>query len=392
MHNSFYNILGINSKNRKEIISLSKKLEISVKKLDYYNDNNILPLNNELKQIAVLINKPVEYIMLRMGALDHNLKDLIINNIDLIKFDHIQSIENINEIFTPCFATSLGELYKGDCINFLKTIENEKFDLIFADPPFNLSKSYLSEIDDDLSSKEYISWTEDWLTECVRTLKEGGSLFIWNLPKWNTYFSAFLNQRLNFRHWIATDIKYSLPISNRLYPSHYSLLYYVKGPSAKSFHPDRMPMEVCPKCYTDLKDYGGYKDKMNPRGINLTDIWYDIPPVRHPKYKRRKEANELSIKLLDRIVEMSSEKGDLIFDPFGGSGTTYIVAEMKERRWVGIEMGPCDDIIERFNVIEEEKDFLKNYRKNYNKLFNEKTKAARQQINLWTDESFKKEE
>jgi site-specific DNA-methyltransferase (adenine-specific) len=152
-----------------------------------------------------------------------------------------------------------------------------------------------------------------------------------------------------------------------------------------------MPMEVCPKCFADLKDYGGYKDKMNPNGINLTDIWYDIPPVRHQKYKRRKEANELSIKLLDRIVEMSSETGDLIFDPFGGSGTTYIVAEMKERRWMGTEMGPCDDIIERFKVIDEERDFLNKYRKNYNKLFNEKTKAARQQMNLWTDESFKKE-
>src|SRR5690606_3748966 len=115
-----------------------------------------------------------------------------------------------------------------------------------------------------------------------------------------------------------------------------------------------------------IKDYGGYKDKMNPKGVNLTDVWLDIPPVRHKKYKRRKEANELSIKLLDRIIEMSSEKGDLIFDPFGGSGTTYIVSEIKERRWIGIEIGPCEDIIDRFKVINEEKEYLENYRKNYN--------------------------
>lgn len=51
---------------------------------------------------------------------------------------------------------------------------------------------------------------------------------------------------------------------------------------------------------------------MNPLGISLTDVWYDIPPVRHPKYKARKDANELSVKLLDRIIEMSTDVGDTI--------------------------------------------------------------------------------
>jgi site-specific DNA-methyltransferase (adenine-specific) len=138
----------------------------------------------------------------------------------------------------------------------------------------------------------------------------GGSLFIWNLPKWNTSISGYLNNLLTFRHWISVDIKCNLPISARLYPSHYSLLYYCKGEKPKTFHPDRLPMQVCPSCKTDLRDYGGYKDKMNPRGVNLTDVWYDIPPVRHAKYKRR-DANELSLKLLDRVIEMASEEGAL---------------------------------------------------------------------------------
>jgi site-specific DNA-methyltransferase (adenine-specific) len=96
---------------------------------------------------------------------------------------------------------------------------------------------------------------------------------------------------------------------------HHSLLYYCKGEKPNAFHPDRLPMEICPKCLTDLKDYGGYKDKMNPDGINLTDVWYDIPPVRHSKYKKREGANELSIRLLDRIVEMASEAGDIVLIP-----------------------------------------------------------------------------
>jgi site-specific DNA-methyltransferase (adenine-specific) len=60
---------------------------------------------------------------------------------------------------------------------------------------------------------------------------------------------------------------------------------------------------------------------MNPAGVNLTDVWYDIPPVRHSKYKKR-AANELSLKLMDRVVALASDPGSLVLDPFGGSGTT----------------------------------------------------------------------
>lgn len=65
--------------------------------------------------------------------------------------------------------------------------------------------------------------------------------------------------------------------------------------------------------------------KLNPEGLNLTDVWADIPPVRHRTTKTR-AANELSIKLLRRVLEISSEPGDVVLDPFGG-GTTYAAAE-----------------------------------------------------------------
>jgi hypothetical protein len=96
----------------------------------------------------------------------------------------------------------------------------------------------------------------------------------------------------------------------------------------------------------DLHLYKG-KDKLNIQGINLTDVWHDIPPVRHSKYKSR-SSNELSIKLLERIITIASNKGDVVFDPFGGSGTTYIMSEILERKWLGCEIGPIDTIIQRF--------------------------------------------
>jgi site-specific DNA-methyltransferase (adenine-specific) len=87
---------------------------------------------------------------------------------------------------------------------------------------------------------------------------------------------------------------------------------------------------------------------MNPNGVNLTDVWNDITPVRHWKFKSRKRsANQLSTKILERVVQMSTCEGDIVLDPFGGSGTTFDVCERLNRRWIGMEIESCDVIIKR---------------------------------------------
>lgn len=389
--NQFFKALGLQSEERKSIADFSRKTGIPLSRLRYYNDNNILPTGADLEIIVKLSGIGKFELMLKMGRLNNEL----LNAIEL-NSDHILSTINSKKKHTKqtqssvdlAFQTKLGKLYKGDCLSHMKTMESNSVDLIFADPPFNLNKLYPSNIDDSLKTEKYIQWCQDWLSECVRILKNGGSLFLWNLPKWNALFTEYLGGRLNFRNWIAVDIKYSLPIQGRLYPSHYSLLYYVKGERPNAFFPDRLPMSTCPHCYGDLKDYGGYKNKMNPKGINLTDVWLDISPVRHPKYKRRNGANELSLKLLDRIIELASKEGDVVFDPFGGSGTTYMAAELKKRKWLGVEIGPVEDIVDRFQRIEEEKDILEKYRENINSLFLKKIHKKRTGLGLWTTETF----
>jgi site-specific DNA-methyltransferase (adenine-specific) len=385
-----YSALGIDASNRQEAKDLARLLNAPLKELDFYDTNNILPDKNIIDSISLNLSISKEELMLKMGIYNLEIKKIISDFAPLILKKLTPAPQN-ELTYTEVFNTQNGRLLQGDCLAYLSEVEDETFDLIFADPPFNLNKFYPSGMDDNLSILEYINWTEKWLGECIRALKKGGSLFLWNIPKWNTYFSEFLNQRLTFRHWITTDLKLSLPIQGRLYPSHYSLLYYIKGEKPNTFIPDRLQMETCPKCYGDLKDYGGYKDKMNPLGVNMTDVWYDIPPVRHSKYKGRKDANELSIKLLDRIIEMSTKPGDLVFDPFGGSGTSYIAAEIKKRRWVGIEIGPVDDIIARFDNLVSEEENISKYRENYNKLFPDKIKAKRKQNGLWTVESIREQ-
>lgn len=246
----------------------------------------------------------------------------------------------------PVFQTKLGHLFNADCLEILGETEKETVDLVFADPPFNLGKNYGKGINDSIADADYLRWCSAWIAESVRVLKPGGAFYLFNLPKWNVELGHTLTAAaMLFRHWIAIDIKYCLPIPGRLYPSHYSLLYYTKG-KPRVFSRPRVPIPVCRHCGGDIKDYGGHRGKLNPAGLNLSDVWTDIPPVRHLSTKRR-DANELSIKLLRRVLEMSSQPGDLVFDPFGGSGTTYVAAEEMHRHWFGTELGDCEPIIDR---------------------------------------------
>lgn len=248
----------------------------------------------------------------------------------------------------PTFETALGRLYGNDCMAVLPHVEDESVETVFADPPFNLGKLYGPSFDDTMSERAYIDWCRLWLAECVRVLAPGGALFLYNLPQWNIRLGAWLmDQGLTFRHDVAIGMKSSFPIQGRLYPAHYSMLYLTKGKAA-TFRRIRTPIETCRHCKRELKDYGGYRDKMHAEGVTLTDMWTDIPPVRHAKYKSSKRAaNALSTKILDRVVEMSTRPGDRVLDPFGGSGTTYAVCESKGRRWIGTEIDFANAIVER---------------------------------------------
>ncbi len=264
---------------------------------------------------------------------------------------------NPNGIFKPkampsaILTTTMGVLFDGDCLEVLPTIADESINTVFADPPFNIGKTYGSgtKVDDRRPELEYVEWCKAWINECARTLKPGGSFFLYNLPKWNILLGAHLNDiGMTFKHWIAVDIKLSLPIQGRLYPSHYSLLYYVKGPRPKTFKNVRTPIKLCRHCGGEVKDYGGHRDAMNPKGVNLADVWDDIPPVRHWKFKSKKrKANQLSTKLLNRVLQISTNEGDVVLDPFGGAGTTFDVCEHTHRHWIGMELENCDVIIER---------------------------------------------
>ncbi len=265
------------------------------------------------------------------------------------KFDIRPFWADENSALKCYFETEHGALFSGDCLDVLPLLRDECVDTIFADPPFNLGKQYGKNTNDNRADTEYVEWCKQWLGECVRVLKRGGALFLYNLPKWNIPLGTFIGEQdgMLFRHWIAVEINACLPITGRLYPSHYSLLYYSKG-KPKTFRRIRTPIPTCRHCGGEIKDYGGHRGALNPKGLTLKDVWTDIPPVRHAKFKSgKRKANALSTKLLDRVVEMSTVAGDVVLDPFGGSGTTFAVCEAKGRRWLGVELDFADVIADR---------------------------------------------
>ena len=184
------------------------------------------------------------------------------------------------------------------------------------------------------------------MREAIET--RGGLFFLYNLPKWNVLLGAYLAELgMEFRHWIAVEISTSLPIPGRLHPSHYSLLYYTKG-HPTTFRRIRTPIQICRHCGGEVKDYGGHRHAMNPKGVNLKDVWTDIPPCRHWKFKSKdRRANALSTKILDRVISRCPQSAVILCSIHSAVAVDIAVCEKKGREWLGIEIDFARDVVER---------------------------------------------
>lgn len=231
------------------------------------------------------------------------------------------------------FPFEKDNIFIGDTIEIMSSWvhhKNIRFDLIFADPPYNLEKNY-GKLDDALEEQEYIQWCDRWLDLCSQLLKPDGSLYVLNLPKWTYFHATRLNERLFFQHWIAWDAL-SEP-RGRVMPAHYGLLLYTKHPTNFTYNPlPKIPKSnQCfrPKCINSRP--------LTAPKEEISDVWYDVHRIKH---KRDRDAHpcQLPIKLLERVIQISSNPGDLVLDPFLGTGTTAIVAKALGRHFIGTDI------------------------------------------------------
>jgi len=229
----------------------------------------------------------------------------------------------------------LNQIVPGDCLTLFKQIPDNSIDVTFADPPFNLKKKY-HRTKDSLEVQDYLNWCEAWITEMVRVTKPTGSILLHNIPKWLTYYAAVLNQRAHFKHWIAWDAP-SSPMGKTLQPSHYGILLYAKERKPQKFYEVRYPHKRCRKCHYLQKDYGGKKAGLHPFGPLVSDVWTDIHRVKHNKY-RDEHPCQLPLHLLERVILMTTDEGDIVLDPFAGTGTTALAAKRLGRNFIGFEL------------------------------------------------------
>jgi site-specific DNA-methyltransferase (adenine-specific) len=233
-----------------------------------------------------------------------------------------------------------------DALKFMEGIRDSVADIIFLDPPFNLGKDY--GVDSTLEKADppqYEKYIREVLKESVRALAEGGSLFLYHIPFWASKISDSLHADLRFRHWIAIAMKNGYVLQGRLYPAHYALLYFTKG-QPTSFSRPRLKPTACRHCGGLVRDYGGYRPIIERQGVNLSDFWDDLSPVRHGHLKHR-QANELPLKLTDRVMEIAGFPGALLLDPFVGSGTSLVSARTRGMHFIANDLSRKSVLVAR---------------------------------------------
>lgn len=229
----------------------------------------------------------------------------------------------------------VGRVHRSDCLTLMRSMRGGCAQMIFADPPFNLGKKYNS-YNDNLEFSDYMRWTESWLAECARILRADGSLFLYNIPKLLSHTTPLLNELLQFRHWIAWNSN-GQPLGKTLQPAHYGILFYTKTRRNK-FYDVRAPHPRCRKCAAHLKDYGGKEYLRHPFGYQVSDVWSDIHRVRHNNRRIEGHPCQLPVHLIERMILMTTDANDIVFDPFCGGGSAAIAAKQMGRRYIGCDI------------------------------------------------------
>ena len=246
------------------------------------------------------------------------------------------------------------KIIHGDCVNELKKFQDGSVDLVITDPPFNIGKKYNS-YTDNKSKEEYLKWCENWLSECVRVLKEGGALYLFNYPENNAYLMPFLDKNLTFKRWMT----WHYPVNTGMSPtnftrSQHSILFYVKGKKPKIFN--KKDIAVPYRNPTDKRIRERIKNGSN--GKTPYDVFH-FNIVKNVSKTKTEHPCQIPEKLIEIFIKASSNKGDLVLDPFGGSFTTSAVAKRLGRNSISMELNPkfCEIGKQRLSKITSLIDF-----------------------------------
>lgn len=234
------------------------------------------------------------------------------------------------------YTTEGHTIHHGDALEVLKTIETGSIDLIFADPPYNIGKDF-DGVHDQLEESEYFDWCWKWLDECHRVLKPDGTFYLMNSTQNMPHIDLYCRTKFRILSRIVWSYDSSGIQARKFYGSLYEpILHMVKNPKSYTFNADDILVEAKTGAKRALIDYR----KNPPQPYNTTKVPGNVWDFARVRFKMDEYENHPSQKpeaLLERVIKASSNLGDTVLDPFGGSFSTSAVAKRLGRRSVSIE-------------------------------------------------------
>ena len=209
----------------------------------------------------------------------------------------------------------INKIVCGDCIEILSKARKPFADLIFADPPFNIGYKY-DKYYDKVKSKNYIAWTREWMTVCRNVLKPHGSFYIAIGDEYAAHVRIIGEELgLAMRNWIIWHYTFGQQTKEKFARSHTHIFYFVADKNNFTFN------DYAVRVPSDRQLI--YNDKRaNSKGKMPNDVWDQYSRVCGTFRER----------------QVSSKPGDVVLDPFNGSGTTTVVACQLGRKYVGIDI------------------------------------------------------
>lgn len=221
----------------------------------------------------------------------------------------------------------------GDCLAAMQELEPGIAKLVFADPPYNIGIDYGGGSHADrLPDGKYLEWCQTWLDACVRLLTDDGSLWVMINDDYADHFGLLLRHTgLHRRAWIKWYETFGVNCTNNFNRCSRHIFYCVKNPRRYVFNADAVsrPSDRQTK-YAD--------NRAAPHGKLWDNVWCIPRLVENSQERLPDFPTQLPLALLTPIIQCASNPGDLVFDPFSGSGTTGVAALLGKRRFIGCDL------------------------------------------------------
>lgn len=225
----------------------------------------------------------------------------------------------------------MNRLDVGDCRALLGALPAGCADLVFADPPYGIGYQY--DVYDDLVSRaDYLAFAREWVAACLRVLHPHGSVFVAIGDEYAAEYATLLRELgLYRRNWIVWHYTFGPHQNKKFGRDHAHILYFARDPRRLTFNADAIRVRSARQEQGD--------PRANPKGRVPGDVWA-FPRLPGNAKERTGHPCQMPEAILERVILACSNPGDLVVDPFAGSGTTLAVANRLGRRWYGCEVSP----------------------------------------------------